>query len=129
MNWGFAETMAYASLLEEGYGVRLSGQDCGRGTFAHRHAVLHDINTGKAFIPLNNIKPKAKRSERERFSLLILFFQKKRYWLLNTDMLLQNQNRLFYGKLNLVILPMVHKWLLINSSVLVSKNGDVYAVS
>ncbi|MFI4962286.1 MAG: 2-oxoglutarate dehydrogenase E1 component [Legionellales bacterium] len=55
MNWGYAETMAYASLLEEGYGVRLSGQDCGRGTFAHRHAVLHDIETGDSCIPLEHI--------------------------------------------------------------------------
>lgn len=54
MNWGFAEHMAYASLLSEGHEVRLSGQDCGRGTFAHRHAVLHDQNTGKKFIPLQN---------------------------------------------------------------------------
>ncbi len=54
MNWGFAEHMAYASLLHEGYEVRLSGQDCGRGTFAHRHAVLHDQDTGKTFIPLTN---------------------------------------------------------------------------
>lgn len=55
MNWGYAETLAYASLLEEGYGVRLSGQDCGRGTFAHRHAVLHDTATGKTFVPLEHI--------------------------------------------------------------------------
>jgi 2-oxoglutarate dehydrogenase E1 component len=52
MNWGYAETMAYASLLHEGYGVRLSGQDCGRGTFAHRHAVLHNVQTGDTYIPL-----------------------------------------------------------------------------
>lgn len=52
MNWGYAETMAYASLLHDGFGVRLSGQDCGRGTFAHRHAVLHDTQTGEVFIPL-----------------------------------------------------------------------------
>lgn len=52
MNWGYAEIMAYASLLHEGYGVRLSGQDCGRGTFAHRHAVLHDLQTGDTFVPL-----------------------------------------------------------------------------
>lgn len=70
INWGFAEIMAYATLLEEGYIVRLSGQDSGRGTFAHRHAVLHDINTGDAFIPLKNIKPKAKESERARFSVI-----------------------------------------------------------
>ena len=53
MNWGFAEHMAYASLLHDGYEVRLSGQDCGRGTFAHRHAVIHDQDTGECFVPLN----------------------------------------------------------------------------
>jgi 2-oxoglutarate dehydrogenase E1 component len=55
MNWGYAETMAYASLLQEDFGVRLSGQDCGRGTFAHRHAVLHDAETGETFTPLEHI--------------------------------------------------------------------------
>ena len=55
MNWGFAETMAYATLLREGHSVRLSGQDCGRGTFAHRHAVLHDQTTGESVIPLETI--------------------------------------------------------------------------
>lgn len=62
MNWGFAETMAYASLLQEGYGVRLSGQDCGRGTFAHRHAVLHDTATGETYVPLEHISTDPKRS-------------------------------------------------------------------
>ena len=52
MNWGYAETLAYASLLDESFGVRLSGQDSGRGTFAHRHAVLHDIQTGATYVPL-----------------------------------------------------------------------------
>jgi 2-oxoglutarate dehydrogenase E1 component len=62
MNWGYAETLAYASLLEEGFGVRLSGQDSGRGTFAHRHAVLHDIETGDTFVPLEHISNNSKRS-------------------------------------------------------------------
>ena len=55
MNWGYAETMAYASLLREGHGVRLSGQDSGRGTFAHRHAVLHDVQNGDIFVPLEKM--------------------------------------------------------------------------
>ena len=62
INWGYAETMAYASLVHEGYGVRLSGQDCGRGTFAHRHAVLHDVETGDICVPLEKIATDPLRS-------------------------------------------------------------------
>ena len=60
LDWGMGETLAYAALLNEGYGVRLSGQDSGRGTFSHRHAVLHDQNREKwdsgTWIPLQHIK-------------------------------------------------------------------------
>jgi len=55
MDWGCAETLAYASLLEEGVAVRISGQDSGRGTFFHRHAVLHDQNSDRCFIPLQHL--------------------------------------------------------------------------
>jgi len=55
INWGFAETLAYASLLEAGYPVRLTGQDVGRGTFSHRHAVLHNQRTEESLIPLQHI--------------------------------------------------------------------------
>ncbi len=59
IDWGMAETLAYASLLEEGYGVRISGQDSGRGTFFHRHAVLHDQNRERwdagDYVPLQHV--------------------------------------------------------------------------
>ncbi len=55
LNWGYAETLAYATLVDEGHPVRLSGQDSGRGTFAHRHAVVHDYNTADNFIPLTTL--------------------------------------------------------------------------
>jgi 2-oxoglutarate dehydrogenase E1 component len=59
VDWGMAETLAYATLLSNGYDVRLSGQDSGRGTFAHRHAVWHDQDRERwdqgSYVPLSNI--------------------------------------------------------------------------
>ena len=56
VNWGFAELLAYATLLEEGHPVRLTGQDVGRGTFSHRHAVLHSQKDGNTWVPLQNLR-------------------------------------------------------------------------
>ena len=53
LNWGFAETMAYATLVEEGHDVRLTGQDVGVGTFSHRHASLYNQRDGKRIVPIN----------------------------------------------------------------------------
>ncbi len=59
LDWGMGEHLAYASLLASGYAVRLSGQDAGRGTFVHRHAVLHDQNRERwdqgIYLPLANV--------------------------------------------------------------------------
>jgi 2-oxoglutarate dehydrogenase E1 component len=55
LDWGAAENLAYASLVQEGYPVRLTGQDSGRGTFFHRHAVLHDQATGRRYVPLQHL--------------------------------------------------------------------------
>jgi 2-oxoglutarate dehydrogenase E1 component len=61
VDWGFGEALAFGSLLIEGRPVRLSGQDCERGTFSHRHAVLTDIDTGEKYTPLKNLAPKQAR--------------------------------------------------------------------
>ena len=59
IDWGMGEHMAFASLVASGYPVRLSGEDCGRGTFTHRHAVVHDQNREKfdegTYTPLQNV--------------------------------------------------------------------------
>ena len=59
LDWGHAEALAFASLVTEGVSVRLSGQDAERGTFSHRHAVLHDVENGSTWAPLAHL-PKAK---------------------------------------------------------------------
>jgi 2-oxoglutarate dehydrogenase E1 component len=60
LDWGMGETLAYATLLDQGVGVRLTGEDVGRGTFTHRHAVLHDQNREKwdagILVPLANLR-------------------------------------------------------------------------
>jgi 2-oxoglutarate dehydrogenase E1 component len=57
LDWGMAELLAYASLLVQGTNVRLTGQDCGRGTFSHRHAILADVNDGHEHLALASLLP------------------------------------------------------------------------
>jgi 2-oxoglutarate dehydrogenase E1 component len=60
IDWGMAELLAYATLLDEGFSIRLSGEDCERGTFAHRHATLIDFEDGHKWTSLTTINPNAK---------------------------------------------------------------------
>jgi 2-oxoglutarate dehydrogenase E1 component len=55
IDWGQAEALAFASLLVDGIPIRVTGQDTERGTFSHRHAVLHDVNTGGTFTPMQHL--------------------------------------------------------------------------
>ncbi len=61
IDWGFAEALAFGTLVLEGIPIRLSGQDCERGTFSHRHAVLHDMETGETYAPLKSLDSKQAR--------------------------------------------------------------------
>ena len=61
-DWGFAENLAYATLLDEGNALRLVGQDVGRGTFTHRHAILHDQNTDNYYLPLRQLVDSPERA-------------------------------------------------------------------
>ncbi len=69
MDWGCAEMLAYGTLVEDGYQVRLSGQDCGRGTFSHRHAVVHNQKEAASWVPLREVADK-KSGEINRFLVI-----------------------------------------------------------
>ena len=63
IDWSTAESLAFATLLEEGFSVRLSGQDSGRGTFSQRHSVLRNQESHERYVPLNNISKNQKKYE------------------------------------------------------------------
>jgi hypothetical protein len=63
LDWATAEHLAFATLLDEGFPVRLSGQDCGRGTFSQRHSHMIDQNTGERYTPLNHLSEDQARYE------------------------------------------------------------------
>ncbi len=63
IDWGNGESLAFASLLDEGFPIRITGQDSGRGTFSHRHSVLHDAVNGGRYLPLNALGEKSAKYE------------------------------------------------------------------
>ena len=71
MDWGFAEAVAFGSLVLDGTNVRLSGQDSGRGTFSHRHALMYDTINGAVWCPLGELKTDNKSARFEVFDSLL----------------------------------------------------------
>ena len=63
IDWSTAEALAFGTLLDEGFSVRLSGQDSGRGTFSQRHSVLRNQDSHERYIPLNHISKNQKNFE------------------------------------------------------------------
>jgi 2-oxoglutarate dehydrogenase E1 component len=63
IDWGMGEALAFGSLVESGFGVRLSGQDSSRGTFSHRHAALVNQQTGEEYVPLSHLSDRQGRFE------------------------------------------------------------------
>jgi len=72
LDWGCAENLAYATILDDGFSVRMSGQDCRRGTFAHRHAVAHDQVTFAYYSPLRQLE-----KENQRFHIFDSFLSEE----------------------------------------------------
>ena len=72
LDWGAAENLAYATILEDGYSIRMSGQDCRRGTFAHRHAVVHDQSNYASYSPLRQFE-----KENQRFHIFDSFLSEE----------------------------------------------------
>jgi len=95
-DWGFAETLAFASLTEVGVPIRLTGQDCGRGTFFHRNAVLHNQLANEDYTPLMNIN-----ENQGRVQILTQSSLKRQRLDLNMVTPLQTQSPSLYGKLSL----------------------------
>ena len=74
VDWAVGEALAFATLLVEGNHVRLSGQDVERGTFSHRHSIIHDQETGEIYCPLDNVMM---NQNEEMFTVSNRFFSKK----------------------------------------------------
>ena len=84
VDWGFAESLAYASVLASGNTVRITGQDVGRGTFSHRHAIVYDNKPEKRTFHYSTFKA-------TRAFLFMTLFYPKQYWHLNTVTLQRRQ--------------------------------------
>ena len=106
MDWGFAESLAYATLVKDGYAVRVSGQDSERGTFFHRHAVLHNQKQLGTYTPLRHLF-----EGQPRFRIINLdALGGKRCWRLNTATAAPSLKPWWSGKRSLVTSLTPPRW-------------------
>jgi 2-oxoglutarate dehydrogenase E1 component len=120
-DWGFAETLSYASLTDFGTPIRLTGQDTGRGTFFHRNAVLHNQLANEDYTPLQNISDK-----QGRVQIFDSILSERRPLDLSTVTPLRTLSHWLFGKLSLETLLMALKRLLINLLPRLRPNGGAY---
>lgn len=78
VDWAQAEQLAFATITQKGTPIRLTGQDSERGTFSHRHAVLHDPDSGEEYIPLHNVP-----GQKQLLKCVTRHYQKQRLLVLN----------------------------------------------
>ena len=118
IEWALAESLAFASILQEGTPIRLTGQDSQRGTFAHRHIVLHDTDTNETYSPLHRYQTSTLHS-------LFITVRYQKLLLLVTSMVITYslQKRLLCGKRNMVTSQILRKHYLINMFQLEEQNG------
>ena len=92
VDWAQAEQLAFATILQDGTPIRLTGQDSERGTFSHRHAVLHDEQTGETYTPLHHV-PDQKR----HLIYTILRFRSSSSWFWNTAIMWKTKKLQYLG--------------------------------
>lgn len=94
IDWATAEAMAFGSLMYQGYNVRLSGEDAGRGTFSHRHAMLVDRQTNETFVPLNQLQTPGGQERCGKLEVVNSLLSEEAVLLFEYGMALDNPNQL-----------------------------------
>jgi hypothetical protein len=118
IDWAMAEALAFGTLLDEGIAVRLSGQDCERGTFSQRHSVLIDQETENRYTPLNNI-----REGQKRYEVINSMLSEEAVLGFEYGYSLAEPNTLTCGKASSATSPTARRWCSTSSSPRASASG------